>query len=94
MSSILHGSDLVEKPYDKFWDEKPSRREMQAAFQKLGNNDAELMSMVDTNCLVVNYLCEKLNVTREDLEIYVAKQKEKLAALKVPTEAPSEQPQG
>jgi hypothetical protein len=50
--------------------------------QKLGSNDAELMSMVDTNCLVVNYLCEKLNVTREDLEVYVAKQKAALAAMK------------
>ena len=94
MSSILHGSDLVEKPFDKFWDGNPTRREMQTAFQKLGSNDAELMSMVDTNCLVVNYLCEKLNVTRADLEVYVAKQKEKLVALKASTEAPSEQPKG
>jgi Asp-tRNA(Asn)/Glu-tRNA(Gln) amidotransferase C subunit len=50
--------------------------------QKLGSNDSELMSMVDTNCLVVNYICEKLNVTREDLEVYVAKQKAILANAK------------
>jgi hypothetical protein len=75
-------SNLVEQPYDKYWDSAPTRREIQRMAQKLGSNDAELMSMVDTNCLVVNYLCEKLNVTREDLEVYVAKQKAALAAMK------------
>ena len=78
MSNLIHGSDLVEHPHDQYWDGKPTRRELQKAFNKLGSNDAELMAMVDTNCLVVNYLCEKLGVTREDLEVYVAKQKEEL----------------
>jgi len=82
MSNLIHGSDLVEQPHDQYWDGKPSRRELQKAFNKLGSNDAELMAMVDTNCLVVNYLCEKLGVTREDLEVYVAKQKDALAAMK------------
>lgn len=75
-------SSLVEQPYDKYWDSPPSRREIQKMAQKLGSNDAELMAMVDTNCLVVNYLCETLNVTREDLEVYVAKQKALIAAMK------------
>ena len=91
MSNLIHGSDLVEQPYDKYWDGQPTRRELQKAFNKLGSNDAELMAMVDTNCLVVNYLCEKLGVTREDLEVYVAKQKAALAAMKAAAEAPSEQ---
>ena len=82
MSNLIHGSDLVEQPFDKYWDNPPTRREMQKAFNKLGSNDAEIMSMIDTNCLVVNYLCEKLGVTREDLEVYVAKQKDALAAMK------------
>jgi ABC-type phosphate transport system auxiliary subunit len=77
---------LVEHPHDQYWDGKPTRRELQKAFNKLGSNDAELMAMVDTNCLVVNYLCEKLGVTREDLEVYVAKQKEALAAMKAAEE--------
>lgn len=87
-------SNLVEVPFDKFWDNPPTRRELQKAFNKLGNNDSEIMSMVDTNCLVVNYLCEKLGVTREDLELYVAKQKEALSAMKAAKalEAPSERP--
>jgi hypothetical protein len=80
---------LVEHPHDQYWDGKPTRRELQKAFNKLGSNDAELMAMVDTNCLVVNYLCEKLGVTREDLEVYVAKQKEALAAMKAAKELPS-----
>ena len=90
MSNILHGDGLVEKPFDKFWDGQPTRGELQKAFNKLGSNDAELMSMVDTNCLVVNYLCEKLGVTREDLEVYVAKQKAALAAIKAAQEQTQE----
>ena len=91
--SNLVDSPLVQAPYEKFWDEPAqiTRRELQKLFNKLGSNDAELMSMVDTNCLVVNYLCEKLGVTREDLEVYVAKQKAALAAMKAAAEAPSEQ---
>jgi ABC-type phosphate transport system auxiliary subunit len=81
---------LVEHPHDQYWDGKPTRRELQKAFNKLGSNDAELMAMVDTNCLVVNYLCEKLGVTREDLEVYVAKQKEALAAMKAAKEQTQE----
>ena len=90
MSNLIHGSDLVEHPHDQYWDGKPTRRELQKAFNKLGSNDAELMAMVDTNCLVVNYLCEKLGVTREDLEVYVAKQKEALAAMKAAKELKEE----
>jgi hypothetical protein len=73
---------LIEQPYDKYWDGNPTRREIQRMAIKLGSNDSELMAMVDTNCLVVNYICEKLNVTREDLEVYVAKQKALVAAMK------------
>ncbi len=86
MTNLIN-SPLVQQPHDKYWDGALTRREAQKAFNKLGNNDSELMSMVDTNCLVVNYLCEKLNVTREDLEVYVAKKKEALAAMKLAAEA-------
>lgn len=83
-------SNLVDQPYDKFWDGSPTRRELQKAFQKMGSNDAEIMTMIDTNCLVVNFLCEKLGVTREDLEVYVAKQKAALAAIKARQEQTQE----
>ena len=80
-------SELIQKPYDKFWDEPMLRREAQKAFQKLGNNDSELMAMVDTNCLVVNFLCEKLGVTRGELDAYVAKKAEEVKALNEAKEA-------
>jgi hypothetical protein len=80
-------ANLVEQPYDKYWDGPFTRRDaikfepFQRAFDKMGNNTKELMAMIDTNCLVVNYLCEKLGVTREDLEVYVEKQKAIVSAL-------------
>ena len=88
---MLSDSPLLKEPYSPYWDAPLTRREAQRMINKLGSNDAELMAMVDTNCLVVNYLCEKLGVTREDLEVYVAKQKAALVAMKAAAEAPSEQ---
>lgn len=75
-------AELIERPYDPFWDVPPTRRELQKAFNKIGKNTEDLMSMVDTNCLVVNYLCEKLGVTRKDLDEYVEQKKTELAVLK------------
>jgi hypothetical protein len=82
MSSILTSDSPIQQPYDKFWDSPPTRREMQKAFMKLGNNDSDLMAMVDTNCLVVNFICEKLGITRGELEAYVEKKAAEVNALK------------
>lgn len=85
----MRDSPLVEQPFDPYWDGKLTRREavkfepFQRAFDKMGQNCAELMAMIDTNCLVVNYLCEKLGVTRKDLDEYVEQKKEELARLPV-----------
>jgi hypothetical protein len=74
-------SDLVDQPYDKFWDSPPTRRELQRAFAKMGQNDAELMGMCDTQALVLNYILEvkfgnkdaaALKALREEIDIYVA----------------------
>jgi len=74
-------SNLVDQPYDKFWDSPPTRREMQKAFAKMGQNDAELMGMCDTQALVLNFLlevkfgnkdAETLKKLREEIDIYVA----------------------
>ena len=82
MSNLIVDSNEVIKPaFDKFWDVPGTRREMQKAFTKLGQNDAELMAMVDTNCLVVNFICEKLNITRGEIEVWVEKKKAELAEL-------------
>ena len=90
MSQILTGSELVEKPYDKFWDEPPTRREMQKVFNKLGQNDAELMGMADTASILLNYLCEKLGVKREDVEAYVLQKTEELKTLRTNLKAEAE----
>ncbi|SRR6266851_9166762 len=79
---IVDPSDSpIQKPYDKYWDSPPTRRELQNAFNKLGNNDSDLMAMVDTNCLVVNYLCERLSVTRGELDAYVEKKAAEVLAM-------------
>ena len=82
MSEIITSSGLVKEPFDKYWDGPLSRREAQRAFNKLGSNDAELMGMVDTNCLVVNYICELLKITRKDLDDFVEQKKAEMAAMK------------
>ena len=96
MSNILHGDGLVEKPFDKFWDNPPTRRELQTALRKMGENDAELMGMCDTAALILNFLCEvKLKVSREEIEVYVEAKKLQLAEARAKmkaAEAPSEQP--
>jgi hypothetical protein len=82
MSSIINPNDSpIQQPYDKYWDSPPTRRELQKAFNKIGNNDADLMLMVDNLNLVCNCLCEKLNVTRGELDIYVAKKAAELNAM-------------
>jgi cytidylate kinase len=77
-------------------DGMPTRREMQKAFNKLGNNDSELMLMVDNLNLVVNLLCEKAGVTKGEIEVYVAKKAAEMKAFveaqeKAAAEAANEQ---
>ena len=78
-------------------DGHPTRRELQKAFNKLGNNDSDLMAMVDTNCLVVNFLCEKLGVTRGELDAYVSRKAEEVKTMQEaqkPVEPTNEQSNG
>jgi hypothetical protein len=77
MSSLLiDPSDSPIKPaYDPFLDKPLSRREAQMMFRKIGNNQTELFVALDTANIVVNFLCEKLGVTREELDAYAEKKK-------------------
>jgi hypothetical protein len=77
-------SELITPAYDAFLDGKPSRREMQKAFQKMGENDGNLMLMVDNLNHVANLLCEKAGVTAGEIEAYTSK---KAAEMKAFTEA-------
>jgi hypothetical protein len=66
-------SELIQPVFDKFWDTPPTRREMQKAFNKIGQNQDQMFGMIDTQALVGNFLCETLGVTRGQLDAYVAK---------------------
>ena len=55
------------------------------------------MAMVDTNCLVVNFLCEKLGVTRGELDAYVSRKAEEVKTMQEaqkPVEPTNEQSNG
>jgi CRISPR/Cas system-associated endonuclease Cas3-HD len=77
----MQDSELITPAYDSFLDGKPSRREMQAAFNKMGNNDSELFLMLDNLNLVANCLCEKAGVTRGELDAFVEKKKAEMSAV-------------
>lgn len=105
MSSIISdASEYIKPAHDPFMDGHPTRRELQKAFNKLGNNDSDLMemidtnmAMVDTNCLVVNFLCEKLGVTRGELDAYVSRKAEEVKTMQEaqkPVEPTNEQSNG
>jgi len=76
----MEDSELITPAFDRFLDEPPTRREMQKAFNKMGNNDSELMLMVDNLNLVANLLCEKAGVTKGEIEVYVAKKAAEMKA--------------
>ena len=98
MSSIISdASEYIKPAHDPFMDGHPTRRELQKAFNKLGNNDSDFMAMVDTNCLVVNFLCEKLGVTRGELDAYVSRKAEEVKTMQEaqkPVEPTNEQSNG
>lgn len=82
MSSLIidpSGSGL--KPvHDKYWDAPITRREVQQAVNDIAVNENALQNMCDTSNIVLNFLCTKLNVTRGELDAYVAKTKAEVAA--------------
>ena len=93
-------SPLIQEPYSKYWDEPPTRRELQRALNKMSANDSELAGMADTAALVLNYILEaKLGVTnREELDTYVEAKKLQMAEarekMKAAAEAQDAQPNG
>lgn len=79
---ILDPSDSPIQPaFDPYWDNSPTRRELQKAFNKLGSNDSEIMLMIDNLNLVTNCLCEKFGVTKGEIEVYVTKKVTELKAM-------------
>lgn len=81
-SLILDSSGLVKQPKDPYWDAPLTRREAQKAINDIAMNEMELTNRSDTTSIVLNFLCDKLNVTRAELDIYVEKKKVEALALK------------
>ena len=73
---IIDSSESPIKPaFDPFLDKPLIRREAQVIFHKIGYNQTEMFTMIDTVNVVANFLCEKLGVTRGELEVYAEKKK-------------------
>ena len=49
---------------------------------KLAGNDNELMGMADTASILINHICEKLEVKREDVQSHVDRKTEQLKAMR------------
>jgi hypothetical protein len=71
---IIDANDSPIQPaFDPYWDKPMSRREAQVLFRKIGNNQTELHMGLDTVNIVANFLCDKFNVTRGELDAYASK---------------------
>jgi hypothetical protein len=90
MNDALDSSSLIDPAFDKYLDGHPTRRELQKAFNKMGNNDSELMLMVDNLNLVVNFLCEKAGCTKAEIDAWVASKAEELNKMKTTQQALTE----
>ena len=79
---ITDARGLVKEAHDPYWDAPITRREVQKAVNDLCMNQNELTNMIDTANIVLNFLCEKLGVTRADLDKYVEEGQIKVAAMR------------
>lgn len=82
MSSLIIDSSGsgIKQARDPYWDSPITRREVQGAVNDIALNENALQNMCDTANIVLNFLCEKNNVTRGELEAYVAKKKAEIEA--------------
>lgn len=69
---------LLKPPHDPYWDGNITRREAQAAVDQLSQNDKALADQNDTTNLMVNFLLEKLGVTRAEADAWIAKKAEEI----------------
>ena len=93
MSSIITSENgLVSQPYDKYWDAPLTRREAQRAVDHLAENDTVLNMRADTSHIVINLICEKLNITKAEIETYVARKKAEMAMVQTARQA--QEPEG
>lgn len=84
-------SELIQQPYDKFWDSNPTRREIQQGFNKIGRVLADLHAADDTASFIINFICERkladpndpetLTKLREEVEEFVVEKRKAQAEL-------------
>ena len=86
----------IQPAFDQYWDKPMSRREAQILFRKIGNNQTELHMGLDTVNIVANFLCDKFNVTRVELDAYASSKKAEAQAWaeKNKTQEPNDAVQG
>lgn len=88
---IVNPADSPIQPaFDKYWDSPMTRREAKVLFNKLAFNDSELMGMADTAAIVINFLCEKLGIKKEDIQGYVNRKMDELKAMRDTMKAEAE----
>lgn len=87
---ITDARELVKQPHDPYWDAPITRREVQQAVNDIAQNENALSNMQDTCNIILNLVCQKLNITRPEIDAYVESLRGKLK----PAEAANERPQG
>lgn len=82
MSNLILGPNdsPIQRPKDPYWDGPITRYEVQKAVNVLAMTDNELSNRAETVFIVVNFLCEKFNVTPGEIQAYVDKQKAAMVA--------------
>jgi hypothetical protein len=80
----------IQQPFNAYWDAPLTRKESRVLFTKLAANDSELMGMADTASILLNFICEKLEIKREDVQSYVDRKTEELKALRAAMKAQAE----
>ena len=75
MTQIISADSPIQPAFDPYWDKPMSRREAQMLFSKIGRNQTELCMGLDTVNIVANFLCDKFNVTRGELDAYADRKK-------------------
>lgn len=78
MSNIVESSNidaakgLLNNPHHPYWDKAPTRREVMGLIKALVDVNKELSDRADTMYLVINLLCELGNITKGQIDAYVA----------------------
>lgn len=84
MSNLIAdpSAPLIREPKHPYWDAPLTRREGQLAINEMAENDQELSNRADTTHIVLNFICERLNITRGEIEAYVERKKAEIKAIR------------